>query len=228
MSPLHWDWQEVGREIVIVVVGVFIALAAQQAVDDWQWRDKVSEAEKAMRYELTFDDGPQMLQRIAMHPCTSRRLDEIRAAAESGTDRASIARLVESYWVDVRTWDMIALNAVTASDVISHMGEKRFSEFATAYYRMPTLERTNAQEGVDIGRLRAFRRVGGPISEEERDRLVVAVEALRAGDSTMTRSAELILPRIAPFGNLDDVRTDKFLAAAREHYGACIRDPRQT
>ena len=81
-SPWH-GWRENLREIVIVVIGVFIALVAQQAVEAWDWRQKVDVAEAAMRDELLSDDGPQMVQRLAMHNCIASLLDRIRAAVKA-------------------------------------------------------------------------------------------------------------------------------------------------
>ena len=33
-----FDWRESGRELIIVVLGVLIALLAQQLAQDWEWR----------------------------------------------------------------------------------------------------------------------------------------------------------------------------------------------
>ena len=97
------EWRENVREIVIVVIGVFIALVAQQAVEAWDWLQKVKVAEAAMRDELRSDDGPQMVQRLAMHGCIASLLDRLRAAVEGGGSRAEIGALIDRYWVDDRT-----------------------------------------------------------------------------------------------------------------------------
>src|SRR6185312_11700871 len=71
------DWRENVREFVIVVAGVFVALVAQQAVNAWDWHRKVQASEDAMRWELLADDGPEIYQRAAMHPCIVASLDSI-------------------------------------------------------------------------------------------------------------------------------------------------------
>lgn len=45
-------WREFAGEVGIIVIGVLIALGAEQVVDLCQWREKVDRAEGAMRIEL--------------------------------------------------------------------------------------------------------------------------------------------------------------------------------
>ena len=188
------DWRENVREFVIVLAGVFVALIAQQIVDAWQWHRKVDAAETAMRDELLSDDGPQIYQRAAMHPCVVAQLDRIRAAVEGGADRQQVGRLIDGYWVDVRTYDRLALDAANASDVASHVPGDELRNFFVAYEAMPLLEQTNADEGAQMARLRAFRRTGGSVSDAERDRMLEAVEALRNDDKVIWGRALVKLP----------------------------------
>ena len=45
-------WKAFWSEIVIVVLGVAIALAANEAVQDWTWRSKVQDAEVRLRDDI--------------------------------------------------------------------------------------------------------------------------------------------------------------------------------
>jgi hypothetical protein len=217
-------WRDVAKEIAIIVVGVLIALFLEQLVEAWHWRHEVAIARENMNGELLFDDGPQIYQRAAMHPCVVARLDAIRSAVEGGKDRADIARLADSYWVDFRTFDRLALDSATASDVASHMPENEFVTITSIYEVMPLLERTNTQEAQDLARLRAFRRTGGPVSDSEKDSLLQAIEALRAEDQIMWIKARIKIPQLRKIGPLDEGRVRFFMAKAREHYGDCVKD----
>jgi hypothetical protein len=222
-KALH-GWRELAREIGIIVVGVLIALFLEQLVDTWHWREKVGVARQAMRRELLLDDGPQIYQRAAMHPCVVAQLDSIRAAVEQGADRSQIARLIDGYWVDYRTFDMLALNSATASDVAAHMPQSELDDMTDVYEAMPLLERTNAQEASDEATLRAFRRTGGPVSDSEKDRLVGAVEALRSDDQIMWLKARAKLPELRKLGEIDGARKAFFMGEARANYGDCVKD----
>lgn len=217
------SWRELAKEIAIIVVGVVIALSAEQIVEAWQWHKKVDSAETAMRGELLSDDGPQIYQRAAMHPCVAAQLDRIRAAVEGGADRQQVARLIDGYWVDVRTYDRLALDAANASDVASHVPGDELRNFFVAYEAMPLLEQTNADEGAQMARLSAFRRTGGSVSDAERDRMLEAVEALRNDDKVIWGRTLVKLPELRKLGPLDRTRVRAFLADARAHYGDCVK-----
>ena len=218
------SWRELAREVAIIVVGVLIALFLEQLVERWHWQEKVSTAEATMRRELLEDDGPQIYQRAAMHPCVVASLDAIRAATESAGDRKEIGRLIDKYWMDFRTYDRLALDAATASDVASHMPRDELNDMTDVYETMPLIERVNSQEATDFGRLRAFRRSGGPVSDEEKDRVLAAVEALRSDDQIIWLKARVKLPELRKLGQLDSARTRFFMSDARHHYGSCVRD----
>jgi hypothetical protein len=220
--PRH-DWRENVREFVIVVAGVFVALVAQQAVEAWNWHRKVQVAEAAMRAELLNDDGPQVYQRAAMHPCVIARLQAISDAVEDGKSRQEIGRRIDGYWIDVRGYDRLALDAANSSDVASHMPQDRLGAFFTAYQAMPLYGQANQDEGVGLAKLRAFRRSGGALSNEEKDRLLETVEQLRNDDHLFWRLAKGVIPKLQSIGPLDSTRVRKFMAQARDHYGDCIK-----
>ncbi|HWC55911.1 MAG TPA: hypothetical protein VG434_02960, partial [Sphingomicrobium sp.] len=50
-KPLH-GWREFAGEVGIIVVGVLIALGAEQVVEEWRWHRQVGEANLAFRTEL--------------------------------------------------------------------------------------------------------------------------------------------------------------------------------
>ena len=135
-NPWH-DWRENVREVGIVVLGVLIALVAQQLADDWQWRQKTRSAIAAMRHELLWDDGPQIYHRAISHPCAVAQLDAIRAVVESGRSRAEVRKLIDSYGINFFTYDSAAHDAAVAADVFTHMSAEETASFANIYPSMP-------------------------------------------------------------------------------------------
>jgi hypothetical protein len=223
-AKAQFDWGESVRELAIVIAGVLVALLAQEVVQDWQWDHKVEVATAAMRDELLSDDGPQVYQRAAMHPCVLRALDGIREAIERGKSREELGKAIDGYWVEFRTFDRLALDAANSSDIAAHMPQDQLREMTRVYQIMPLMERTNAQEGADLARLRAIRRTGGPVSDVEKDRVLEAAEALRSDEQIIWLRVQAKLPLLMEIGPLDQRRVRHFLANAREHYGSCVKE----
>ena len=211
------------RELTIVIVGVFIALVAQQLADDWQWRRKTDSAIAAMRHELLWDDGPQIYQRAVAHLCAVARLDAIRAAVETGKSRAEVWSLIDSYGTGFVTYDSAAHDAAVAAEAFTHMSEEEAAPFAITYPSMPVFNRTAEREAAHIGELRALKRTGGPLSAAEVDATLSRVEALRIDEGVMWGGAKWVIPTLREMGPLDAERTGQLVAFARERYGDCVK-----
>ena len=75
-KPLH-GWRAFAGEVAIIVLGVMIALGAEQVVEDWHWRNEVMDAQRALDREAAYDLGA-VEKRQQEVPCIDRRLREIR------------------------------------------------------------------------------------------------------------------------------------------------------
>jgi hypothetical protein len=75
-KPLH-GWRAFAGEVGVIVLGVLIALGAQQAVEWLHWRNEVADARRALDRELAYDLGA-VVNRQQEGPCIDRRLHEIR------------------------------------------------------------------------------------------------------------------------------------------------------
>ena len=69
-------WRELLTELAIVVVGVGLALAAQQAAEWLHWRSEVADARIALRAEMALNAGGPFARRIAYQRCMTRQLAE--------------------------------------------------------------------------------------------------------------------------------------------------------
>ena len=87
---LH-NWRELLKEWGIIVLGVLTALFAEQAVQSFEWHQKVEAAIADMDNELTRGNGPQAYARLAMHDCVRVPAGRIARAVERG-DRAQSRR----------------------------------------------------------------------------------------------------------------------------------------
>ncbi len=86
LAPPPHGWRAVWWELVIVVLGVLIALAAQQAVEAWNWRAAVA-AERAVLRDEVRDNLNSVQDRLVVEPCVRRKLDEVRIVLERAARR---------------------------------------------------------------------------------------------------------------------------------------------
>src|SRR5438874_12581463 len=74
-KPLH-GWRAFVGEVGIIVVGVLIALGAEQSVEALRWRSEVGQFRTAVDHELGRNLG-LYLEIMRQRPCVTRRLTEL-------------------------------------------------------------------------------------------------------------------------------------------------------
>jgi hypothetical protein len=216
------NWRKLLKEWGIIVLGVLTALLAEQAVQSFDWREKVSVALADMNNELSIGDGPQAYVRLAIDKCVTSRLNSIREAVERG-DRTESHELIAGLWLPHRTYDYLAREAATASDVSSHMPADQMLQYRIAYEVVPNMNRLAEKELADIGRLSALPRSGGPLETAEKLATNDAIEALRADNEEMTREARFLLNHVKTLGlGLDRASVQRNFAGAPPQYRACL------
>lgn len=75
LRPMH-GWRAFGGEVGIIVLGVLIALGAQQIADTIAWKQQVKDARQALDAELSHSVGAYEHRR-SQSDCVARRLDEL-------------------------------------------------------------------------------------------------------------------------------------------------------
>jgi hypothetical protein len=143
-KPLH-GWREFIGEIGVIVAGVLIALALEQAVELLHWRNETEAAREAIKSETAQNLGAAVF-RQRQDECLHRRLEEValiferHANGKPFTLRARIGGpvyfgAVQSAWqVDV------------ASQALAHMTLNERLKFSAAYDQFASLDRTLLQE----------------------------------------------------------------------------------
>lgn len=223
--PVH-GWRDLLREVGIIVLGVLIALAAEQSVEALHWHYKVADAEQAMQLEVRDDDAPQAFTRLAVANCLGLQLDSIQTAIEAGRDRRVIAALVRNYTPPARTWDSEAWKAAVASDVASHASADRMITWSLPYRLVALLQSINLDESTQAARIQPTRSDGGQLATEEADRMLVADHTLRLDNETMAHRSGAFL--VGVHKNGVDIAANvqsRLLNELRKRYGNCITAP---
>ena len=84
LAPTH-GWRQFAGEVGIIVIGVLLALAAQQLVESMRWRSEVRDFREAVDRELALN--LDVLNLIMVNrPCVASRLGELEAWIAGSAD----------------------------------------------------------------------------------------------------------------------------------------------
>ena len=129
-KPLH-GWREFAGEVGIIVLGVLIALGAEQSIEAIHWRGQVSEFRQAVDAELG-DDWAAYQYRIKQEPCVKRRIVELQQWLAS--ERAGKAVLPDeeigrpsSYIFRMSVWKS------SSPDIMNHLSMRTRERYASIY-----------------------------------------------------------------------------------------------
>ena len=223
-KPLH-GWREFAGEVGIIVIGVLIALGAEQMVETVHQRAELHDAEHSMLLELRDDDLPQAYTRAAIYSCYADQLDAIEAAVAAG-DRTNLLALAKAYRPIFRTWDDQAWQAAVASQVLVNSGSKRLQKWSTAYVAIPVLAKAADAEQEELPQMWASLSGSGPLSAAQQDRLFGVIAVLRRDNRSMGGGSLVLMRFNSDLGiALSKQQKADILAQARRTYGRCVTQP---
>src|SRR5690349_20179507 len=88
-KPLH-GWRQFVGEVGIIVLGVLVALGAQQLAENVQQRSDAGDARQAIRGELEVNMA-RLASRAAQQHCVENRMEQIQALLDKAAKNPSIA-----------------------------------------------------------------------------------------------------------------------------------------
>ncbi|MFL5294910.1 MAG: hypothetical protein ACJ798_00880 [Phenylobacterium sp.] len=207
-KPIH-GWREFVTEIGIIVIGVLIALSAEQVVETIHWQHKMRELRAAMVNELTADGAPEAYFRLATHDCLERYLDNLQDVAEAGGDRVTVAGLAGTYpgYVPaLLTWDMEAWRSFVAADGTAHMPTDEIVKWTMPYLAIPPLQHYPEDEREAMGALQSIQPAPGRMSPAELEALARALQRIRTDNDWIQNYSTFLLGSLRRSGLKLDAR----------------------
>jgi hypothetical protein len=210
----------------IIVVGVLIALAAEQVVESWHWRAQAAEARAALRAEIGSDNLPQAYNRLAIAPCLTAKLDRLDAALAAHVDRRQFIALAQTYRPPNRGWDDEVWKAVMATGVLSHGGPGELISWSRPYWIIVRMGAANQAESDEAMEVAAMSAAGGAITPAELDRTGVALHRLREREERMEISSRVLIQEARESGVvMTESEQRQVLAQLRPEWGKCVIAP---
>lgn len=198
-KPLH-GWRALVGEVGIIVVGVLIALAAEQIVEALHWRSEVAQLRAAMRTELSIDRA-RTETNLAQDACMLARLDAIERWASAAPSGARIANSERPFlWNDhSSTWDI-----AKTSPAATHFNLDERLSYAGAYDSIANEQRYLFDEQASWNELIAS--LASADKRQNRDLIEREVEGARLHLDARESNAKSLLRR------LDDLKISSDVA----------------
>ncbi len=202
------NWREFFIEIAIIVIGIAIALGAEEMIGDYHSNKPVAVVQESLDEELA-DSLFAARERLKLADCQQTILDRLDSAAHSS---GGAAQLGEVPATPVRLWGSAAWDAAVASGIVEEMEHDERHDYATLFSIVRTLREWNTRERELWAIVRAYGRTP-PATADARHRLAEAVSQLRSLTGTATLASRQFV-EIA--GQLDLKLAPADLAELRE------------
>ncbi len=217
-KPRPWHgFRELLKETGTIVLGVLIALGAEQAVETIHWNHKVEILERAIRAELSNDLGLATEQKM-LHPCVMRYLDTLQTAVLS-KDAAKI-RVLNQMGPPLagRAWPRDTWVAALNAQVADHIPEGRVTAYSRAFLRIG-VQREFMQEMEDQFPVALSGGFGLPPDVSVANGQLVAIQRLRSLEARRLMISNSLLTEDGPAVSV--APTTGYLVEDRAFVSAC-------
>ena len=216
LKPLH-GWREFIGEVGVIVLGVLIALGAEQAVEWFHWQSKVHEAEAAIGRDLALTSDVAS-ERIAIARCSDDRLALLRSAILTSGDHWNtilpektdgVSFRNQTYLAPVRLWNTQVWDSLVADGTAAHFDTERARTYALLYHTIQLLAADNQDELNAEPALAILGDKNIGLSADAKLGLIRIVDELRNKNRFITSTSRQILRRIEDVGHLPSLEDTK-------------------
>jgi len=129
-KPLH-GWRQFAGEVGIIVIGVLIALGAEQMVETQHWHNEVGNFRTSVESEIALDLGTYKY-RMRENGCVERRLDELQGWLQKSRDHQP-SKLLGPIGIPASLAPNASVWVSRSSDIVSHMPVDTTLAYADLY-----------------------------------------------------------------------------------------------
>jgi len=137
-KPIH-SWREFAKEVGIIVLGVLIALGAEQTAEMLRWAEAVYAGREALHREIAFDNR-YFSERIAMAPCIDRRIAAVTALLDQAAAGRPVSVPGPPNFIGPGALTLQAeWNAEQASQTLTHFPREELAKLGVWYDQFQTM-----------------------------------------------------------------------------------------
>jgi hypothetical protein len=130
-KPVH-NWREFLTELGTIVLGICIALAGEQTIEELRWKSQVQEARAAIAGEMAQNIGTAFVM-ARNRICAERRLDEVAQILDRAAETGVLPPLGQIGRPAPRLWRYGTWDSMVASQVVTHFPRDQLAALANIY-----------------------------------------------------------------------------------------------
>lgn len=198
LKPPH-GWNAVAWELAIVAIGVLMALAAQQAAENWSWRQKADGAWTAIEHELALNAGV-FEERALLADCIDSKGEQLDAVLRAARVTHRLPEVDQIMSVPTRPVVTGAWRSAVADGTVAHFSGEQRDQIDRLYPTIEDFTNRMSEEQALYSQLRLVEKARGPVSEPLLAELSMTLARMRQADWFITSIAKQNLDWIEEMG----------------------------
>ncbi len=192
-KPVH-GWRELLSEIVVIVIGVSIALAAEQLIETLHWREQVQGAHRTLAADMSNVLG-MAAEREGFSSCLDQHLNHLADDIDEASRTGRLPPQGAIHGAPRRLWRLNGWDGLVAAGIGPHLTREELLRVSQMAFYLSLAEQANADENAQWTRLYAMVGPGRAAETGELNDLRAALSAAR-GDAKSLRLAAAQIARM--------------------------------
>ncbi|HEY3815381.1 MAG TPA: hypothetical protein VGL66_19340 [Caulobacteraceae bacterium] len=219
--------RELAVEIGVIVIGVVIALGAEQAVDAWRWHEQAEAGEKALteNFGRVVNNAYEL---EAQQDCIAARLTLLAGIVEKAADSGRLPPVADPGRPPFSPWRNNVWPTLVAAQLPTHLPRGKALAYANIATQSDYVADLSDQELDQWQTLSTLVGHGRRLSDVEAETLRLTVARARFSADKMLSTSRLVLSRIRTTGLVSQDHYEasaKRAQALRAHAAICAPMP---
>jgi type II secretory pathway pseudopilin PulG len=239
-KPLH-NWRQFAGEVAIIVVGIMLALSAENWMEQRKWRQQANLTTEAIKQELSYA-AQWSYERQVIQPCLKGQIKKLIGQLErnsgewaatpmyrASNNEAQASETVPfAYRAPSRVLTADAWENAIATGSLNHLPRERVQAFSALYNQISQWRELQAEEARASTRLSPLA-FNGSLDQQARSDMIGALAEVDRINHLMTIISIQLIDAIAELNLGYSVAETRKLSAEivknqRSSRGACVAD----
>jgi hypothetical protein len=183
------NWRELLKEIGIIVIGVLIALGAEQLVDSIHWMRQVDAGEEVLKGAF-IEKAQNAALRDVQSDCIAKRLAFLSAVLQRASEDGRLPPVGPLGHPPFTPWSIGSWDGLVASQTISHLPRQKMIDYSIISQRTIFLSGLSDREEAQWTILGTMAGPGRRLSDAEAEQLRLTLAEASDSNDLMHRTAD--------------------------------------